>query len=122
MPQPSPSSGVVDVAAECADVAAYWFLGAAGTATATGFFVDRQGRRTGVAFSTSVPQANGSNDPVRLGTIPDDAVGAIVRFTGAVLFDITKDALAADFKTNYARYPQYPASTNVAVGRVNLGR
>lgn len=122
MPQPSPSSGVVDVAAECADVSAFWFLGSAGTVTATGFFVDRQGRRTGAAFSTSVPLANGSNDPVRLAAVPDDAVGAIARFSGPVLFDLAKDAFGADFKTNYARYPQYPVSTNVAIGRVNLGR
>ncbi len=119
MPTPN-HAALVDHAAQCADIANFWFLGVAGSVTATGFFVDAQGRRTGGSFSTTIPVANGSNDPVRIASVPADAVGAIVRLSGATHFDLSQDAFGTDFKTNYARYPQYASGVNVALGRVQV--
>jgi hypothetical protein len=110
----------VNVGAEVPKASNYWFLGVAGPVTATGFFLNSYGVRTGGAFSTAVPVGNGTSVPVRLSASPPaDAVGAVVRFSGAVYFDIVGAAGASDdFKANYGRYPQYGASENKLVGQV----
>ncbi len=123
MPNKSNHANLVTLEAEVASVDCWWFLGVSGAVTATGFFVNRQGLRTGNAFSTSIAQGNGTNDPVQLSTsIPSDAVGAVVRFNGDVYFDVSGgSAFSTDFESNYARYPRYGAGANVAVGRTGTG-
>lgn len=123
MPNTKNDAHLVTSEAEVASVGCWWFLGVSGAVTAIGFFLNAQGLRTGSAFSTSIPQGNGTNDPVALSTsIPADAVGAVVRFSGEVYFDVSGgSAFSTDFETNYARYPRYAGSANIAVGRVGGG-
>lgn len=104
----------------------YWFLGVSGTVVVTGFFVGADGRQVGDSFSTTLNAVAGN--PLQLSTaIPLGAYGAIVRFAGDVHFQTwtipegSGATYSADFKTNYARYPKYPGSTNVPIGRVSVG-
>lgn len=112
---------VVDVTIRPADVNAYWLLGVSGTVTATGFFIDKHHNRIGDAFSTSIPQADGESDPVRIAaSIPDNAVGACLRLSGDVYFDLNGSPSAADdFKSNYGLYPKLIADPEFnSFGRV----
>jgi len=93
----------------------YLFLGVGGAVTVTGYFQDEYGVQKGVAFTYSVPQANGTNNPVTFATIfgaalPSTAeqVQFMLAASGAVYYSAgAADAtITADFKANYARYPQ----------------
>ncbi len=104
---------------ESAILGQYWFLGVSGSTTITGFFIDVHNLRTGNAISTTVPQANGTNDAVQIATtIPADAVGAILRFSGNTAFDLN-DGTSDNFEDNAATlYPVFGSGVNVALGEV----
>ena len=115
------------ISAAEAVVAHHWFLGLNGSVTATGTFVDATNNQVGASFSTTIPQGNGTNSPVTLagsGSIPKDAVGAWVVFSGPVYYQITDGqgegpGFTADFKTNYANYAVAVGGLR-GVGRVPL--
>jgi len=118
-----PQPVIGHISADCPDINHYKLLGNGGAATLTGFFVTRSGRQTGIAISRTIPVGNGSNDPVTIGaTIPADAVGFIGNLSSAVkwsLYDATDDtAIAADFKANYANYPNLGAADSLRFGAV----
>lgn len=115
----NPASTIVDVTCMAADIGSYFFLGASAGQTIKGFYVDKFGKRTGNSFSLSINQANGSNDALSLPSIPADAIGAVVRFSGQTYVDLTT-ATSDDFEDNYANYPYYlDTDGNVFIGRVN---
>lgn len=129
MARPVIASSIVDVAAQVASIDEFWFLGAAGAVTITGFFVDAIGRRTGVSFSTPILAGSGTADPKQIvhagstgqTTIPADAVGAVVDISADVHFDLFAQAaggFSTDFETNYARFPQIAAGNKIALARV----
>lgn len=113
------ASTIVDVTCQVADLSSYFFLGASAGQTVKGFFVDAFGRRTGNSFSLSINQTDGTNNALPLPTIPTDAIGAIVRFSGTTYVDLNS-ATSDDFEDNTSNYPQYSsADGNVFIGRVN---
>ena len=92
----------------------YLFLGVGGAVTVTGIFKNEYGTQVGVGFTYSVPQANGTNNPVTLATmygaaLPSTAeqMDLMVAASGAVYYSAgAADAgITADFKANYAKYP-----------------
>lgn len=92
----------------------YLFLGVGAAVTVTGYFQDEYGKQVGNAFTYSVPQADGTNNPVTFATIyaatlPSTAeqVQFMVAASGAVYYSAgaADAAITADFKANYAKYP-----------------
>ena len=92
----------------------YLFLGVGGAVVVTGIFKNEYGTQVGVGFTYSVPQANGTNNPVTLATmyaaaLPSTAeqMDLMVAASGAIYYATSTDAtVTADFKANYAKYPQ----------------
>lgn len=127
----NPAGQIVDVSVQVADISWYRFLGQNAGQTITGYFVDCNNIRIGNSFSLAINQANGTNVSKSLndvaGGIPvlgglsqyDEAVGAIVQFSGLTYIDLaTADTL--DFRANYANYFSYsPSNGAVGLGRVN---
>lgn len=103
-----------------------YFLGVAATSTMTGYFVDLNGAMVGTSFTKALNTGSGSADPQNFYAIygknvPDSAVGFVGQISGqsayvAVIGDSNQAAQLADFKANYARYPQ------LGIGRHALGR
>lgn len=100
----------------------YRFLAVA-TSTLRGFYVDRDGNRTGESFTASVNVADGTLNPqgfTDFKAIPDEAVGFVGRCTGALWMDILDpNDSQADFKTNYKRYQMVTPGAPFTCGRVS---
>ena len=114
---------------ECPDIAHYWLLGDSGSVTVKGIFINRFGKQTGPAVSTTVPLADTVNNPVQISTtIPSDAVGFIGNTSGGLRIgifganDVTtpggSTTLASDFKANFASYPLLAAAMALCFGSV----
>lgn len=131
------AESIQDIAAQVAPMEAYRFLGVSGAVTMTGFFVNGYNTMVGIAWSITIPVANGSNDPVGFslaltgatsgvttfngGNIDNDIVGWVGTLSGAVYLSLgTSTAQLADFKSAYSThgYPQKAAGTLVTLGRV----
>ncbi len=113
------ASNVIAVTSESAPIRSYWFLGVSGATTITGIFTNLMKQRTGLAINTTVPQGNGSADAVQIATsIPADATGAILRFSGDTAWDLNTGT-SDEFEDNYARFPKFgTGSGNVPLGDV----
>ena len=114
---------------ECPDIVHYWLLGDSGSVTLKGIFINRSGKQTGAAISTTIPTGDTVNSPVQIATaIPTEAVGFIGNTTGGVRFalyspsDVTTPngatTIAADFKANFAAYPLLAAGNALNFGSV----
>jgi hypothetical protein len=115
----NPSSTIVDVTCQVADISSYYFLAAGAGQTVRGFYVDAYGMRTGVSFSLTLNQTDGTANALPLPNPPADAIGAIVRFSGTTYVDLAS-ATSDDFEDSTTNYPQYSAADgNVFLGRVN---
>ena len=97
---------------ECPDIVHYWLLGDSGSVTLRGIFINRAGKQTGAAISTTVPVGDTVNNPVQISTaIPTEAVGFIGNTTGNLRFGLYSASefttvggstmIASDFKANY---------------------
>ena len=125
----SNASNLSFISNECPDISHYWLLGDSGSVTVKGIFINRFGKQTGAAITTSVPTGDTVNNPVQLATaIPADAVGFIGNTTGGLRFglyganDVTAvggaTTVASDFKANFASYPLLAAGNALSFGSV----
>lgn len=118
----SPISQIVYTSNECPDIVHYWLLGDSSSVTVKGIFINKSGKQTGVAVSTTVPVGDTVNNPVQLATaIPTDAVGFIGNTSASLRFGLysTLDTTeATDFKANYAKYPLLEAGNALNFGSV----
>jgi hypothetical protein len=125
----SPISQIVYTSNECPDILHYWLLGDSSSVTVKGIFINRSGKQTGAAVSTTVPIGDTVNNPVQIATaIPADAVGfvgntsASLRFALYAIGDTTDSSgsttVASDFKANYAKYPLLEAGNALNFGSV----
>lgn len=115
------SNGVTDITSQTADISYYWFLADQAGTTVEGFFIDKYQKRIGASFSTNLTTATGMAPGTQLAaTIPGDAIGAIVRFSGKTYFDLNT-AADLDFTVHAtANYPFFGTSDgNVPISRVN---
>ncbi len=122
---------IVDVTVQCADISYYRFLGDIGGLAVTGYFVDSMGLRTGPSFSLGL-NAVGLGVSKSFADVPggipldasasqmNQAVGAIVRFSGKVYFDLSISD-SVDFTAHaVANYPFFGVSDgNVPLARIN---
>ncbi len=125
----SNASNITFVSNECPDIIHYWLLGDSSSVIIKGIFINRFGKQTGAAVSTTIPAGDTINNPVQLATnIPADAVGFIGNTTGGVRFglyganDVTvvggATTVASDFKANFASYPLLAAGNGLSFGSV----
>ena len=125
----SNASNLSFISNECPDISHYWLLGDSGSVTVKGIFINRFGKQTGAAVSTTVPVGDTVNSPVQLATaIPTDAVGFIGNTSGGLRFglysanDVTTvggaTTVASDFKANFASYPWLSAANALSFGSV----
>ena len=115
-------SQVVGATNEIAPLEYNWFLGDAGSVTVKGIFIDKYGKQTGVAISTTVLIGNASNPPQQITTaIPADAVGFIGNTSGALrqaIYAAGTSALVTDFTNNYANYPLIASGNALNFGAI----
>jgi hypothetical protein len=125
----SNASNIIFVSNECPDIAHYWLLGDAGSVTVKGIFINRFGKQTGAAISTTAPFGDTINNPVQIAVaIPGDAVGFIGNTSGNLrmaLYSVNDftDAsnavtVASDFKANFAKYPLVATGNSLTFGSV----
>ena len=125
----SNASNLSFISNECPDISHYWLLGDSGSVSVKGIFINRNGKQTGAAVSTSVPTGDTINNPAQLATtIPLDAIGFIGNTTGGLRFalyganDVTTaggaTTVASDFKANFGSYPLLAAGNALNFGSV----
>ena len=125
----SNASNISFISNECPDIVHYWLLGDAGAVTVRGIFINRTGKQTGAAITTTAPVGDTVNNPVQIAAaIPADAVGFIGNTTGGLRFalygaadftDATNTStVASDFKANFAKYPLLAAGNALNFGSV----
>ncbi len=112
--------------AQAAELKNYAFLGVGGSATVSGSFVALHGYTTGTSFTATVPQANGTNEPLRFAdlygsALPGDAVGFVGVVAGNSVYVSLNPNSTSDLKTNYARYSKIDPSTMVMLGEMAQG-
>ena len=122
------ASNLSFISNECPDIVHYWLLGDSGSVTVKGIFINRFGKQTGAAISTTVPAGDTVNNPVQLSTsIPAGAVGFIGNTSGGLRFglyglnEVTAvggPTVASDFKANFASYPLLAAGNGLSFGSV----
>ncbi|MEI8282396.1 MAG: hypothetical protein WCG75_08325 [Armatimonadota bacterium] len=125
----SNASNLSFVSNECPDILHYWLLGDTGSVTLKGIFINRYGKQTGAAISTTVPVGDTVNNPVQISTsIPADAVGFIGNTSGGLRFGLFvagemtvaggSTTITSDFKANFGSYPFVAAGNALNFGSV----
>lgn len=122
----SSNTPVTDASVLTFPMADYLFLGVSQAVTFSGIFVDATGAQVGNSFTASVPQGNGTNNPVSIATIagisiPNNAVAVAAAINSNLYFSLANGQATptADFKANYVNYPQKLAGDGaLALGKI----
>ena len=111
-------NGIVDLAVKPTPLTHYRFLSPSGPVPLYGCYINLDGVQSTVSFVLTVPFADGTNAPVAFPSVPGDAKGVVFKVASIIYYSLSGNStIVADFKTNFARYPEIGPSTNLNGGR-----
>lgn len=120
-----PETRIMDFGSGVPPIENLVLLGKGGAATFTGVWIDIFGNAISRSFSVTIPQADGTNEPLRLTAMvnvpaPEGAAGVEGQLDATVYFVFCqpdRGDIVADFKANYTRYREQAAFTSGGFGR-----